>query len=263
MSFRPTSTNDFERLASLRADPTQRPAYERLRNAIATANHGLVAKIARRYGGTPDQEQAGVLGLLQALERYDPAAGKLASFAAIYIERAIRDELDARRLIRLPEAVSDDLRRVDRRPELFDATEREALAELGARQTLRLDARRLDNGETLHDRLAGPQPAVDVVCDLARLDAWLQTAVAALPPALRRLVAWRFGLPDARPRQPRHVDVDREQIFAEALGRIGVVSASELRALRRVLLAAPWRCLMTARRIALAAVQLVPAEQAA
>ena len=64
---------------------------EEARRLIVASHQGLVAKLARRYrsSGVPmaDLMQEGNIGLLAALERFDPAAGRFASFAWYWIRQ--------------------------------------------------------------------------------------------------------------------------------------------------------------------------------
>ena len=63
------------------------------RRLIVQSHQGLVAKLARRYrySGVPmaDLMQEGNVGLLAALERFDPAAGRFASFAWYWVRQMI------------------------------------------------------------------------------------------------------------------------------------------------------------------------------
>ncbi|WP_240810020.1 SigB/SigF/SigG family RNA polymerase sigma factor [Actinomadura sp. WMMA1423] len=66
----------LERLHRLRSDD---PARERLRTEIVTLNTALVRSVARRYAGrgepVEDLEQAAYVGLVSAINRFDPTRG--------------------------------------------------------------------------------------------------------------------------------------------------------------------------------------------
>lgn len=81
---------------------------ERARNRMITSNLRLVVTIARSYTnlGLPllDLISEGNIGLVKAVERFDPSRGaKLSSYAVWWIRQAIKRALDDQsRLIRLP-----------------------------------------------------------------------------------------------------------------------------------------------------------------
>jgi RNA polymerase sigma factor (sigma-70 family) len=90
------------------------------RDALIEANVPLVISQARGYARPPfelaDLVQEGIIGLLIAVERFDPGRGARFSTYAIYwvrqrLHRAINSQ---GRLIRLPEDVSEAARRVER-----------------------------------------------------------------------------------------------------------------------------------------------------
>ncbi len=68
-------------------------AAENARRLLVQAHQGLVAKLAYRYrqSGVPmaDLMQEGNVGLLAALDRFDPAAGRFASFAWYWVRQMI------------------------------------------------------------------------------------------------------------------------------------------------------------------------------
>jgi RNA polymerase sigma factor (sigma-70 family) len=68
-------------------------AAEEARSLLVQAHQGLVAKLAHRYrsSGVPmaDLMQEGNVGLLAALDRFDPAAGRFASFAWYWVRQMI------------------------------------------------------------------------------------------------------------------------------------------------------------------------------
>jgi RNA polymerase sigma factor FliA len=94
------------------------------RDAYVLKHHALVGKVAKRLArrlpshvSIDDLISAGMLGLLEAADRFDPARGqKFESFAEFRIRGAMLDDL------RLRDSLSRDMRRLCR--ELQDATHR-------------------------------------------------------------------------------------------------------------------------------------------
>jgi len=88
-----------------------RAGDERAIEQLVSANVRLCARLARYFRSRglsrlldyTDLINAGVIGLLAAVKKFDPDRGvPLASFAYSYINGAIRDELEKAALIRLP-----------------------------------------------------------------------------------------------------------------------------------------------------------------
>ncbi len=105
--MRPPSTN-HEALAALSrcSDQAERQA---LRSQLVRNNLPLVYAIVARMGPTPaipreDLRQIGSLGLLRAIDAFEPSQGRtLSSFAVPYIRGAIQHELrDRASLMRIP-----------------------------------------------------------------------------------------------------------------------------------------------------------------
>ena len=81
---------------------------------LVAANLGLVEAIARRYRtrrmSHRDLVQEGAIGLLRAVQRFDPERGRLGPYAAWWIREAITKALvDGSRIIRLPPRVARSL----------------------------------------------------------------------------------------------------------------------------------------------------------
>jgi RNA polymerase sigma factor for flagellar operon FliA len=91
-------------------------ASQARRNELAIRHHGLVERVVRRMGrrlpshiDRDDLIAAGMIGLLEAADRFDPARGeKFESFAEFRIRGAILDDLRER------DSMSRDMRRVYR-----------------------------------------------------------------------------------------------------------------------------------------------------
>jgi RNA polymerase primary sigma factor len=220
-------------------DARQRRLLRAARRGDRGARERLVRRhlnLVRRVAGTyrdrglalDDLVQEGSLGLLDALDRYDPARGtEFELYARFRVRRAIRNALtDQARLIRLPKQVVERRRAVERaEARLVAAGKRPTPADLAAATGLSLasvlDARAapqapisldqpvLPDGSPLESLLADPAAGDPAVETLDREQkATLQAAVAKLPPRKRRVVEAHWGLDGRRPRNG--VDLARE-----------------------------------------------------
>lgn len=107
---------------------------------------GLVHSIARGYSrvcaslSVEDLVQDGMIGLLKACERFDPARGKaFSTYASYWIKHCIRRSItNTDRLVRLPVHKADSLYRV---------------GELKRERVAHLDAPLSEDGGSLHDVL--------------------------------------------------------------------------------------------------------------
>lgn len=115
-----------EELALSRAALTgDREARERL----IQSNMRLVINIARTYSGgampLEDLIQEGAIGLMRAVERFDPSRGfRFSTYATHWIRQSIRRALDSKaKTIRLPSHVTQAIRRIERERERVQAEE--------------------------------------------------------------------------------------------------------------------------------------------
>ena len=195
----------------------------RSREQLVTAHLGLVRSVASRYRdlGLPidDLVQEGSLGLLEAIDRYDPRLGTpFHGYARFRIRRAIRNALtDQARLIRLPKEIVQRRRAIDDAetrlaaeaagrtptpPELAAATGLSVSAVLNARSAalapVSLDAPVLPDGSSLATVVADPAAADPELKALEHERAQvLQEALENLPTRQRYIVNRRWGIDGA------------------------------------------------------------------
>jgi RNA polymerase sigma factor (sigma-70 family) len=188
------------------------------------ANLRLVVSLARRYSraGVPllDLIQDGNLGLMRAVDRFDPNRGfKFSTYASWWIRQACSRGVVLRRPVRLPDEVHWQLQRLRRAElELIELngsrpSDDQLAAQLGvpAVQVARLRAippdpvsldlpLGADGDSTLADVLADDEdlPVADQVI-AAQLPPALSGILATLPERERRLIELRFGFGDNQP----------------------------------------------------------------
>jgi RNA polymerase sigma-B factor len=188
----------------------------KVRNELIEAHRSLASHLARRVAnrGEPfdDLLQVAYLGMLKAVERFDPGRGlEFSTFATATVEgelkRHFRDRTWSIRVPRRPQelhlrlgnAINDLSQRLKRPPKITElATELgvseehvlEAMEVGGAYRSASLDARPNDNGEsmTLESRLGTADPGFD----LAEHRVLLERLLEELPARERTIVRLRF-----------------------------------------------------------------------
>jgi RNA polymerase primary sigma factor len=192
------------------------------RQELIMANTRLVISIAKKYQGRglplPDLIQEGNLGLMKAVDRFDPARGvRLSTYATWWIRQSIaRAAGDRGRTIRLPINQGQRwgrLRRVSERlaQELGREPTYEELAEESELTPEQVETTMLAAREPVQlDELIGEEenrPRADLVADqeselpeeaAARqlLIESISFLLGALPPREARIIRLRFGLED-------------------------------------------------------------------
>lgn len=124
---------------------------EKSRERIIESNMRLVINIARTYQvpsiPLEDLIQEGAIGLMQAVERFDPAKGfRFSTYATHWVRQAIGRAIDCKsKTIRLPAHISQSLRKVEKsRAELARSLGREPTHEELAK-ALGIGTKRLTN----------------------------------------------------------------------------------------------------------------------
>ncbi|HEY8476257.1 MAG TPA: sigma-70 family RNA polymerase sigma factor [Chloroflexota bacterium] len=248
-----------ERLKQGNLSEEERRALERVvrqgqeaRRWLVEANQGLVWSIARRYQGLgldlDDLVQEGNLGLLRAIEKFDPDLGyRFSTYATWWIRQAVaRGAADQGRTIRLPAHAGEALVRLERadiqltgelgrEPSLEEIAETAGVDPERARQLLEVSSTPIsldimvgDEQETsLGDLVADPSAdAEETLEHIAMRDA-VRSALKNLGPRERRVIELRYGLNDGVPRT-----------LAEVAGELGIsrerVRQMEVEALRKL-----------------------------
>jgi RNA polymerase primary sigma factor len=197
----------------------------RAKDRMIESNIGLVHSVARKYNGLgvpfDDLVQEGTLGLIRAVELFDSSRGlKFSTYAVWWIRRGVMDALAEAQTIRMPAGAARQLAAVERaetelRSLAPGAATVEAIADRtglragsvstlqgAARVTASLDERIGEDGTTLAELVADPEPA-DPWRRLdereTRRQAW--SMIKLLPKRHRKVVMLRYGLDggDAEP----------------------------------------------------------------
>jgi RNA polymerase sigma factor (sigma-70 family) len=228
-------------------------ALEAVRNRFAQHNLRLVVKVAREFRdmGLPlsDLIQEGNLGLLHAVEKFDPSMGfRFSTYAVWWIRQSvIRAIQNYSRTVRLPSHVYDRILRLQRTrrslaPHLdHDPTPAELAAELGGsereveellevmREPASLDEPVGEDEDTPRRELTSDPTALDPADHIHahQLQRSLGELLGVLPLRERRVIAERFGLEGEPPRRLQaigeRIGLSRErvrQIEQKALQRL-------------------------------------------
>lgn len=229
------------------------------RQRMIKANLRLVVNMAKRYAPARDPDtlldiiQDGNIGLLKAVDRFKPdRKTRFSTYAVYWIRQAILRALKARRIVRLPENVADQVLRMQRtRQSLYQVLGRDATSEeLGQEMRLSVeeielleeasaDVISLDQGirgkeedertnlqEIIEDNDT-PRPQQVAQAELVR--GMIVSAVGSLPQREREILELRFGLGEKEP----HTLQDIGALFGISRERVRQLQNGALKRLRQ------------------------------
>ncbi len=245
-------TPEQERELAARIKRGDKAARERM----ITANLRLVVKLATGYAnlGLPllDLISEGNIGLMKAVERFDPAkGGKLSTYAAWWIKQSIKRALaNQSKTIRVPVHQIEKIAKIRRLNERLTAelgrepSDEELADEVGltaakvaalkgsAISPASLDAPvGRDDGETLFGDMISDENAEDPLAKLEEKDtlAGLGSVLKVLTPREREIMKLRYGLGGGRQKTLEHIGVK----FGITRERIRQIQMGALKKLRR------------------------------
>ncbi|WP_432056357.1 RNA polymerase sigma factor SigF [Streptomyces sp. bgisy022] len=209
----PDTAEAFRRLAGLPPGPERDALRDEIVEAWLPMADRLAGRFRSRGESYDDLRQVAALGLVKAVDRYDPDLGNAFESYAVptitgEIKRHFRDHMWT---LHVPRRVQDLRNRVrhatqdlsatipGRRPTVAEIAEQAHLSEEDVRAgqealesftALSLDAELpgSDDGYSLGDALGGPDPALDVVVDREAV----KDRLAALPERERAILYMRF-----------------------------------------------------------------------
>jgi RNA polymerase primary sigma factor len=249
-----------------------RKGDKKAKEEMIRANLRLVVKIARDYAnlGLPlmDLISEGNIGLVKAVERFDPAkGGKLSTYGAWWIKQSIKRALaNQGKTIRLPVHLVDKIAKIRRvgaslSDELGrEASDEEIAEEIGmnagkvsrlkqaAIRPTSLDAPVGDEDSTEFGELVGDEAAVDPFENLSEknLQVELGDLLGQLDEREKRIISARFGLEGSDP------------ITLEEVGEKFGVTRERIRQLQNIALAKMRRALAKREKMSLADQGMMP-----
>ena len=205
--------------AALRRAELSLARRDEARKTMASHNLRLVVHVAKRYRGPgvpfSDLIQDGCIGLMRAVDKFDPSLGyRFSTYAVWWIEQAVIRAIQANsRTVRVPSHIYDaqlQLRDSERqlrlrvgepnRDELaatLDLSEEQIELAFSSQKPIRSLEKPADDsdGLSIAERLSDPNAAdPDDRLDLAKLQETLASGLDGLEPRERKVLSWRFGL---------------------------------------------------------------------
>ncbi|HET9379638.1 MAG TPA: RNA polymerase sigma factor SigF [Streptomyces sp.] len=209
----PDTADDFRTLATLPAGPGRDALKDRIVEAWLPMAERIAGRFRSRGESMDDLRQVAALGLVKAVDRYDPELGNAFESYAVptitgEIKRHFRDHMWT---LHVPRRVQDLRNRVrfalqdlsanlsGRRPTVAEIAEHTNLSEADVKTglealesftALSLDAELpgSEDGYSLSEALGAPDPALDVVVDRESV----APRLAALPERERAILYMRF-----------------------------------------------------------------------
>ncbi|MET9422374.1 MULTISPECIES: SigB/SigF/SigG family RNA polymerase sigma factor [unclassified Streptomyces] len=185
----PDTAEAFRRLAELDDGPERQEVRQEIVSAWLPMAERIAGRFRNRGESIEDLQQVAALGLVKAVDRYDPSRGAFESFAvptvvgevkrhfrdhmwALHVPRRVQDLRNRVRFARqdLVQTVSGRAPTVAEIAERAGVSEEDALVGLEALESftaLSLDAELpgADDGYSLSDTLGAADPAIDVLVD--------------------------------------------------------------------------------------------------
>lgn len=224
------------------------------KNKLICANLRLVVSIAKKYAAGAkslellDLVQEGNLGLLKAVERYEPSLGfRFSTYATWWIRQAItRGIADKDRMIRLPVHIGDDIRKVQGASHHYDYLSDEnqfknvaiktGMSVEKVERTMQISLRTIsldtpiddDQNSTLGDFIEDKTSEMpDDFALVSIMKEEIEKQLSTLKPREKTILDMRFGLNGKEPctleEVGNHIGVTRErirQIEAKALRKL-------------------------------------------
>ena len=239
-------------------------AYRDARDLILMANLRLVVWQARRYAGSPipiaDLVQEGIIGLLRAIERFDPDRGsRFGTYAIWWIRQSMTKSLaDKERTIRIPVHLLDNHRKLRKIRDLLhsrlgrepDAEELAAASGQEAAVVRRIERAEIEVvslEQLLHHEMedawdeepTDAQSADIIGFEQSPLDTLLHAdlrrclvhGLRQLDPRARKILILRYGLDDDQPRTLEEIG----QLYGVTRERIRQIEAKAIKRIRRML----------------------------
>jgi len=208
----PDSATDFARLAALEDGPERDAVREELATAWLPMAHRIAGRFRDRGENIEDLRQVAAVGLVKAIDRFDPSRGAFESYAVPTItgevKRHFRDRMWALRVPRRVQELRNKVRTARRDLTLNPGAPEPTAAEIAAHagltedevgvgmeamesfSTLSLDAElsSSDDNYSLADTLGDPDSSYDVVVDREAAKEGLRR----LPERERNILYMRF-----------------------------------------------------------------------